>query len=255
MRMDTALTDRARTPGPGNVLLPGDRDAGHAGGSPLPVPSAVVSFVERLIRSKAFVVTLLVLPGVWPVWPMFVTHDFTVLTDPGKYLLHHLGFTASVILAIVLTLSPLRVLLPHVRLVQMLQRHRRLIGVTTFVYAVLHVTMHFIYEGGFGTFATDWKKPFIMVGLTAFSILLVLAATSFNAVVRRMGARPWKWLHRLVYVAAILVVYHQISARKIFPVQVIWIFGPVLLLELARIGRTIQTRAIPRSPTAASIDA
>ena len=250
-----ALTDRARTRRPGNVLLPGDCNAGHAGGTPVSARSAVVSFVERLIRSKAFVVTLLVLPGIWPVWPMFVAPDFTVLTDPGKYLLHHLGFTASVILAIVLTLSPLRVLFPRVRLVQVLQRHRRLIGVTTFVYAVLHVTMHFIYEGGFGTFATDWKKPFIMVGLIAFSTLLVLAATSFNAVVRHMGARRWKWLHRLVYLTAILVVYHQISARKIFPVQVIWIFGPVLLLELARIARAIRSRWIVRSPTAASIDA
>jgi methionine sulfoxide reductase heme-binding subunit len=96
--------------------------------------------------------------------------------------------------------------------------------------------MHFIYEGGFGTFVTDWKKPFIAVGLGAFVILLVLATTSFNAAVRWLGARHWKWLHRLVYVAAALVVYHQISARKVFPIQVVWIFGPVLLLEIWRVA-------------------
>jgi DMSO/TMAO reductase YedYZ heme-binding membrane subunit len=55
--------------------------------------------------------------------------------------------------------------------------------------------------------------------------------------VRRLGPRRWKWLHRLVYIAAVLVVYHQISARKVFPTQVVWIFGPVLVLEIWRITR------------------
>ena len=64
-----------------------------------------MSIPERLFRSKLLVVTLLVLPGLWPVWPIFVREDFSVLADPLKYVLHHLGFTASVILALVLTLS------------------------------------------------------------------------------------------------------------------------------------------------------
>jgi len=199
--------------------------------------------LEKLLRAKAFILALIILPGLWPLWPMFVRADATVLTDPAKYVLHHLGFTASVLLAIVLTLSPLRLAFPRVRLVAALQRHRRLVGVSTFVYAALHVTMHFIYEGGFGTFAKDWKKPFITVGVIAFTILLILATTSFNAAVRRLGATRWKWLHRLVYVAAVLVVYHQISARKLFPMQVVWIFGPVLALELWRVAQVRRQRA------------
>ena len=197
----------------------------------------VENLIARLLRARALILAPIIAPGLWPVWPLFLRPDATVLADPPKYVLHHLGFTASVLLAIVLVLSPLRAAFPRSTLAATLQRHRRLIGVSTFVYAALHVTMHFIYEGGFGTFATDWKKPFIAVGLGAFTILLVLAATSFNAAVRQLGARRWKWLHRLVYVAAALVVYHQISARKIFPMQVVWIFGPVLLLELWRITR------------------
>jgi methionine sulfoxide reductase heme-binding subunit len=203
-------------------------------------PGSFALFVEkriaRLLRTPTFILALIIAPGLWPVWPMFLHPDATVLADPPKYLLHHLGFTASMLLAIVLTLSPLRAAFPRATPVATLQRHRRLIGVSTFVYAALHVTMHFIYEGGFGTFATDWKKPFIAVGLGAFVILLVLAATSFNAAVRWLGARYWKWLHRLVYVAAALVVCHQISARKVFPIQVVWIFGPVLLLEIWRVA-------------------
>jgi sulfoxide reductase heme-binding subunit YedZ len=171
-----------------------------------------------------------------------VQADPSVLADPLKYILHHLGFTASVILAIVLTLSPLRVIFPKWRIALVLQRHRRLIGVSAFVYASLHVTSHFLYEGGFATFARDYKKPFIAVGVIAFSILFVLAITSLNAAVRWLGARRWKWVHRLVYVAAALVVYHQISARKIFPEQVLWIFLPLVALELIRIARQIKFR-------------
>lgn len=186
---------------------------------------------------RPLVVVALVLPGLWPIWPLFVSRNLTVATDPGKYLLHHLGFTAAVLLAVVLTFSPLRTLFPRAAITRALQRHRRFVGVTGWVYAALHVTMHFLYEGGFGTFATDWKKPFIAAGVAAFILLTTLAATSFNAAVRWLGGRRWKRLHRLVYIAAGLVIYHQILARKIFPQQVLWIFGPLVVLEVLRIVR------------------
>jgi sulfoxide reductase heme-binding subunit YedZ len=194
---------------------------------------------ERLVRSRAVVAAGVVAPGLWPAWPLFVSGDPSIAADPAKYVLHHLGFTAAVLLAVVLVLSPLRVLLPGWRAARLVQRHRRFIGVSVFVYAAMHVVMHFIYEGGFGTFRADWQKPFILVGLVAFAILLVLAATSVDAAVRWLGAARWKWLHRLVYVAAVLVMYHQVSARKVFPMQVVWIFGPLLVLELARVLRAV----------------
>ncbi len=202
------------------------------------------SLLEPLARSKIVIIVLLLLPGLWTFWPLFNGNE-TVAADPLKFILHHLGFTAAVILALVLALSPLRVILPKSRLVLALNRHRRLIGVTVFVYAFLHVTAHFLYEGGFGTFPTDIKKPFIFTGLVAFTILLLLAATSFNRVIRWMGTRSWKWLHRGVYFAAALVIYHQISARKIFPVQVLWIFVPLVALELVRIILTLAKRKTP----------
>jgi sulfoxide reductase heme-binding subunit YedZ len=208
----------------------------------------VAAVLERFVRSRALVAAGVVAPGLWPAWPLFVSGDPSIAADPAKYVLHHLGFTAAVLLAVVLVLSPLRVMLPRWRAAQLVQRHRRFIGVSAFVYAALHVVMHFIYEGGFGTFRTDWQKPFILVGLVAFVILLLLAATSVDAAVRRLGARRWKWLHRLVYVAAALVMYHQVSARKIFPVQVLWIFGPLIVLELARVGRSLFPGRKPEEP-------
>jgi methionine sulfoxide reductase heme-binding subunit len=205
-------------------------------------PSWLFGVIEKLFPARAFVLAAVVSPGLWMAWPLFIAPDASVLADPPKYVLHHLGFTAAVLLAIVLTLSPLRVAFPRSRAIAALQRHRRFIGVSTFVYAALHVTMHFIYEGGFATFASDWNKPFILMGVIAFTILTVLAATSFNAAVRWLGARRWKWMHRLIYLAAALVVYHQISARKVFPMQVVWIFGPVFVLELWRIARTRRSQ-------------
>ncbi|HXC03040.1 MAG TPA: ferric reductase-like transmembrane domain-containing protein [Opitutaceae bacterium] len=207
-----------------------------------------VSFLAKLLRSKALVVTLIVLPGLWPAWPLF-RQDPSVLADPLKYILHHFGFIACVLLAVVLTFTPLRVLFPKSGLVQALNRHRRLVGVSAFFYALLHLATHLLYEGGFGILASDVKKPFLLTGLVAFSILLVLAITSLNRAVRWLGGRRWKKLHRLAYLAAALVAYHQAAARKIFPVQVLWIFVPLILLELLRIIR----QAMQKRTTAATV--
>ncbi len=195
------------------------------------------SLPERLLRSKAVVVTLLVLPGLWPAWPI-ASQDPTVLADPGKYILHHLGFVACVLLAVVLTFTPLRVIFPHSRLALALNRHRRLVGVSVFVYACLHFLLYLVYEGGFGTLANDLAKPFILSGVIALAGLAALAVTSLDRAVRALGARRWKNLHRLVYVIAALAAYHQIAASKLFPVQVLWIFGPMLALQALRIAKT-----------------
>ncbi|HRE84516.1 MAG TPA: ferric reductase-like transmembrane domain-containing protein [Opitutaceae bacterium] len=191
-------------------------------------------WTERLLRSKLFVVACLVLPGLWPVWPL-LRQEPSVLADPGKYLLHHLGFVACVLLAVVLTFTPLRTIFPRSPEVRALNRHRRLVGVTVFVYAGLHFIMYLIYEGGFGTLTNDIGKPFILSGAVALAILLVLAVTSLDRVVRTLGGRRWRNLHRLVYFGAALAAYHQIAASKLFPIQVVWIFGPMLVLQAGRL--------------------
>ena len=201
-----------------------------------------MSVLEKLLRSKLFVWTLLVLPGLWPAWPL-LRQDPSVLADPLKYILHHLGFVACILLVAVLTFTPLRVLFPQSRLTLALQRYRRLVGVSAFVYAALHLATHILYQGGFSTFLEDAQKPFILSGLVAFTILLVLAITSLHRAVRALGAKRWKNLHRFAYVAAALVAYHQAAARKIFPVQVLWIFLPLLALEILRILKQRRTAA------------
>jgi sulfoxide reductase heme-binding subunit YedZ len=210
-----------------------------------------VSWLAKLLRSKVFVVTLIVLPGLWPAWPI-LRHDPSVLADPLKYVLHHLGFVACLLLAAVLSFTPLRVLFPKWGVALALNRHRRLVGVSAFVYGALHFATHLVYEGGFGILASDVRKPFLVTGMITLSILLVLAATSFNAALRWLGGRRWKNLHRLAYVAAALAAYHQAAARKIFPQQVLWIFVPLAVLELLRIVRQRRGARAPVKPAAAA---
>lgn len=160
-----------------------------------------------------------------------------MLADPGKFILHHLGFIACILLAVVLCFTPLRVVFPKSKAALALNRHRRLAGVTVFVYALLHFVMYLIYEGGFGTLVNDISKPFILTGAIALVLLFILAITSLDRAVRALGGKRWKNLHRLVYLIAALAVYHQIAASKVFPVQVLWIFGPVLVLQALRLAR------------------
>ncbi len=212
-----------------------------------------MAFLEKLLRSKVTVWILIVLPGLWLIWPIFIQQDPSVLADPLKFVLHHLGFVACLLLAIVLTFTPLRVLWPRSGLVQALNRHRRLVGVSAFAYGALHFATHLLYEGATDIstlpkiLQTALEKPFQLTGLIAFTILLVLAITSLHVFVRWLGGKRWKNLHRLAYVAATLIAYHQAAARKVFPMQVVWIFGPLVLLEIARI---VKQRTKPRAAIA-----
>ena len=212
-----------------------------------------MAFLEKLLRSKLVVWTLIILPGLWPLWPIFVTKNASVLADPLKFVLHHLGFVACLLLAVVLSFTPLRVLFPKWGVALALNRHRRLVGVSAFFYGALHFITHVIYEGGTDTSAipailrTATKKPFQLTGLITLTILLILAITSLHVFVRWLGGKKWKMLHRLAYVAAGLAAYHQAAARKIFPMQVLWIFVPLALLELARIVKQLR-QSRPSAP-------
>ena len=176
--------------------------------------------------------------------------------DGTLALFNGMGPTPSDLLATVLAFTPLRVLFPKWSVALALNRHRRLVGVSAFAYAALHFTTHLIYEGGTDLgaipkiFQTAVSKPFQLTGLITLTILLVLALTSFNTVVRWLGGKLWKNIHRLAYVAAALAAYHQAAARKIFPMQVLWIFVPLGLLELARIYRQRTPRRTPTQAVA-----
>ncbi len=127
--------------------------------------------------------------------------------NPIEAVTRSTGWWTLALLAATLTVTPLRRLLGA----PWLLRLRRMLGLFAFGYASLHFTTYLWLDQFFdlAEIARDVvKRPFITVGFAAFVLLLPLAATSTNAMVRRLGARRWQRLHRAVYLIAVLGVLH-----------------------------------------------
>lgn len=127
--------------------------------------------------------------------------------NPIEYITRATGWWTLTFLMITLTVTPIRRLLS----MPWLLRLRRMLGLFAFFYASLHFTTYIWLDQFFdlGDIVKDVvKRPFITVGFTAFVLLIPLAATSTNAMVKRLGARRWQWLHRAVYVIGTLGVIH-----------------------------------------------
>lgn len=174
----------------------------------------------------------------------------TLGADPVKTLEHQCGKTALNLLLLTLLVSPVRELagLPQ------LLRLRRMLGLFAFFYAVVHFTIYLVLdlELNFRTLGADIaKRPYITIGFTALLLLIPLAVTSTNRMMRRLGRR-WQSLHRLVYVIAVLAVWHfywQVKRDVREPL----VYAAVLALLLgyrvlrARVRRASAPRPAQRS--------
>ena len=126
--------------------------------------------------------------------------------DPVKKLEHECGKTALNLLLLTLSVTPVRNLTGLTHLVRL----RRMLGLFAFFYAVVHFTIYLVLdlELNFRMLGADIvKRPYITIGFTALLLLLPLALTSTNGMMRRLGAR-WQRLHRLIYVIGALAVWH-----------------------------------------------
>ncbi len=190
--------------------------------------------IARVVGHWTFALGAIVGVGLWFLVIPALTNQLGA--NPLEELLHRCGEIAIWLLGTVLALSPLRTIFPQSPIVAALNRHRRWIGVSAFIYGSLHLTCHILYEGGWVGFRASWSKPFILVGLAGWTVLLVLAMTSSNWATRKMGGKNWKLLHRLAYVAAALLLYHQAIAGKGHWYVTKWLLFPLLALQLARLG-------------------
>ena len=133
--------------------------------------------------------------------------------NPISYATNLLGDTTLRLLLASLALTPLRILFGiawHMSL-------RRLLGLFAFFYVCLHFTIWIAVDHFFewGELAADIvKRPYITVGMLALSLLVPLAATSTSGMIKRLGARNWRRLHRLVYVIGLLAVLHYLWLAK-----------------------------------------
>ncbi len=153
--------------------------------------------------------------------------------DPVKRLIHACGITALNLLLVTLAVTPVRELTGWRNLIRL----RRMLGLFAFFYALAHFTVYFWLDQvlDVGAVLEDiLKRPYITIGMLALLLLVPLAVTSTNGMMRRLGRR-WTTLHRLVYVITGLALWHfwwQVKADIREPLLYVGIFAVLMAWRL-----------------------
>ena len=127
--------------------------------------------------------------------------------NPIEFITRSLGTWTLVFLLITLSITPLRKLSGWSWLIKL----RRMAGLFTFFYSLLHFITYIWLDQFFdlsSIYKDVIKRPFITIGFTAFILLIPLAVTSTNAMIKKLGGKRWQLLHRLIYLIAIFAVLH-----------------------------------------------
>ena len=154
--------------------------------------------------AKPLLFLLALVPLAWLVWGAV---NNTLGANPAEALIRSTGDWTIRALCLTLAITPLRQLTGW----HALARLRRMLGLFTFFYAALHFLAFAWLDMGLdlaAIVADIPKRPFILVGSAALLLMLPLAATSFNAAIKALGAARWQALHRAVYAVAVLAVLH-----------------------------------------------
>ena len=194
-----------------------------------------MNLVTRILANKFVALAILFGVGIYLLIVPGLTNQLGA--NPIERLLHVSGEIAIWTLGAVLSLTPLRVLFPRSAIVNALNRHRRYIGVSACIYGLIHFSCHVLYQGDWDDLLQSFTKPFTWFGLAGLSILVLLGLTSNNWAVRKLGGRRWKLLHRLAYVAAIVLIYHQSIAGKGHWYVARWLLFLLVALEGARLAK------------------
>lgn len=150
--------------------------------------------------------------------------------NPIEFFLRTTGVLTLVFLIITLSVTPLRKYYGWNQLI----KFRRMLGLYSFFYGFLHLVTYSIFDKSlsFSAIVGDvWERPFIAIGMLSFFLLVPLAITSTNGMIKRLGGKQWQKLHRLTYVAAIGGVVHFymiVKSDATYPL----LFGLVLLCLL-----------------------
>lgn len=178
------------------------------------------------LRSVVFVLILvpgLVLAVRWGVWGLG--------TRPLKVAIHSTGYWAVWLLLASLLISPLKALTGNTQLTVV----RRMVGLASLVYALVHVTLYVIDEGGgvLHLLTEIVSRFYLTIGALAAAGLIVLGVTSTDGIMRRMGTQ-WKQLHRLAYLIATLTAVHYVLQSKADVSQALVAIGVFVWLMLWR---------------------
>ncbi len=199
------------------------------------------------------------LPALWILAALAGGGQFV---NPYQAVEQRTGRIALILLSLSLACSPANLIFGW----RWALRHRRTLGLYAFAYAAVHLVILVALDYGFALrlLRADLSgKPFIWIGAASLLILAALAATSFPVWKKRLG-RNWKRLHRLAYLAALLVIVHFFWARKgnlatlsgdvLLPLSYGLAVAGLLILRLPAIRRWAAARGRPASPLQARPD-
>lgn len=168
--------------------------------------------------------------------------------NPVEFFLRTTGVLTLLFLLFTLSVTPLRKYFGWNDLI----KFRRMLGLFAFFYGFLHLITYSVFDkdARVSAIVEDiWQRPFIAVGMFAFFLLIPLAITSTNGMVKRIGGKNWVRLHRLTYVAGVLGVIHFwmiVKSDIFYP----FLFGLVLALSLGyRIAQIIKKRKTKKAET------
>jgi sulfoxide reductase heme-binding subunit YedZ len=196
--------------------------------------------VNNIQFAKLVIFVNSLIPLVLLLWDLYFKR---VGANPLEFATRTTGMLTLVFLFLTLGVTPLRKLFG----INQLIKTRRMLGLFAFFYGTLHLLTYVWFDRALNiasVIADVGRRRFILVGMTAFLLMLPLAVTSTNKMVKRLGGKTWASLHRLVYLAAILGVVHfwmLVKSDIRLPVT----FAFVLLLLLAQ---RLAVRYLPTQP-------
>ena len=193
----------------------------------------VVVFVNALI------------PLVLLLWDLY---NKRVGPNPLEFATRTTGMLTLVFLSLTVAVTPLRKIFG----VNSLVKVRRMLGLFAFFYGALHLLTYVWFDRWFNLISVVQdvgKRPFILFGMLAFVLMVPLAITSTNKMVKRLGGKRWAMLHRIVYLSAIAGVVHfwmLVKSDTRLPLT----FGFILLFLL---GYRLLTKYAPANQPNASL--
>jgi sulfoxide reductase heme-binding subunit YedZ len=196
--------------------------------------------VLRKPVAKLLLVLFALMPFAWLCSGIFLDR---LGPNPAEYLIRSTGDWTLRFLCLTLLITPMRVIFNMPELL----RFRRNLGVLTFFYVLMHALCYSVFDMGleWDEIALDIaKRPFIAVGFAGAVLLSLLAATSFNAAIKMLGALRWRRLHRAVYAIAALAILHFFwmrSGKKNF--SEVFVYAGILAVLLGwRVWHASHTR-------------
>lgn len=170
--------------------------------------------------------------------------------NPLEFATRTTGMLTLVFLCLTLAVTPLRKIFG----INSIVKFRRMLGLFAFFYGALHLLTYVWFDRQFRLLSVVQdvgQRPFILAGMTAFVLMMPLALTSTNRMVKRLGGKRWARLHRLVYLAGIAGVVHFWMLVKsdtrlpfTFAFIVLFLLGYRLLLKYVPPQRTNPTTSL-----------